>query len=178
MKNKLPTLILLAILFPLGMILGFSLGDQKTEERRQTAETQAKYAPYPELQNAAIADLVNQERAKTGVAALAYNAKLEASACAKADDMISRQYWAHTAPDGTHWRKFMDDAGYRYYRAGENLAYGQESNADVVTDWVGSATHMKNIQDPSYTEQGMCVRYGDFQGGKNAVIVNHFGRSL
>lgn len=178
MKNKLLTIILLAILFPLGMLAGSFINSQNTEDERRAAETQAEYSPYPKLQNTAIADLINQERAKNNIPVLAYNAQLEASACAKADDMLSKNYWSHVAPDGSHWAKFIDATGYRYYRVGENLAYGQLSNADVVTDWVGSETHLKNIKDAEFTEQGMCVRYGDFQGGKYAVTVNHFGRGL
>ncbi len=177
MKHQLPTLILLAVLFPLGMAFGHFVAREENEIERVEKVTAAQEAPYPELHAPAIADLVNTERTKAGLPALAYQPLLEASACAKADDMIAKNYWAHVAPDGTHWGSFIDKTGYGYYKAGENLAYGQQSDGTVVTDWMGSTTHKANIIS-DFTEQGMCVRYGTFQGGKYAIIVNHFGRPL
>ena len=174
-KNRIITIILLAILFPLGMFAGYQVGHQDTVARQKKADMEALHAPYPELHNNVIAEKINDERMKLGVAALSYNQQLEASACAKADDMIAENYWAHTAPDGTHWSKLIPAAGYVYYRAGENLAYGQRTDQEVVTDWMNSATHKANIVDPSFSEFGVCVRYGNFQGGQFAVIVNHFG---
>lgn len=169
--------IVLAVLFPLGILFGYSVGHRESTTEQVAQQLQAQEAPYPELHAPAIADLVNVERAKAGLPALAYNAQLEASACAKAEDMITQNYWNHIAPDGSNWSKFVDATGYQYYKAGENLAYGQRSNDMAVTDWMNSTTHKANIVD-QYTDQGMCVRYGAFQGGKYAVIVNHFGMPL
>lgn len=175
MKTNLITPLLLAILFPLGVLSGYILGNQTTVAKQYQAELQAKEAPYPELHTAALADLVNKERAKHNLPALAYNAQLESSACAKAEDMLAKNYWAHVSPEGVRGINLIEQAGYRYYSAGENLAYGQRSDDAVVTDWIGSTTHERNIIEPGFTEQGMCVKYGNFQGGKYALIVNHFG---
>src|SRR5258708_18901929 len=43
----------------------------------------------------------NQERAGQGLAALSNSDKLNQAALAKAQYMISHQFWAHFAPDGT-----------------------------------------------------------------------------
>lgn len=174
--KKLPIIVICVwALLSLGGFAGYLLGDRQAVAIQQKAELQAKEAPYPELHAAVLADLINKERARNNLPALAYNAQLESSACAKADDMLAKNYWAHVSPEGVRGINLIEQAGYRYYTAGENLAYGQRSDDAVVTDWIGSTTHERNIVDPGFTEQGMCVRYGNFQGGKYALIVNHFG---
>ena len=49
----------------------------------------------------------NIERKKAGLPPLTTNQALNEAALAKAQDMLSKQYWAHTAPDGTQpWAFF------------------------------------------------------------------------
>ncbi len=120
--------------------------------------------------------LVNKARTDNGLPALAVNEKLNASACAKADDMIARNYWAHDAPDGTAPWYFFDQAGYYYKYAGENQAYGHPTAKSTVEGWVKSPLHYKNIAMPDFTEMGMCSRLAPFQGRvQTNVMVNHFG---
>lgn len=174
-RNVIITRILLAVLFPLGMLAGYFVGNQATEQRQFQQDSQVKFAPYPDLHASVIADLVNSKRAEAGLQPLVYNTKLEATACQKAQDLIDRNYWAHQAPDGKQAWDLMSAAGYNYHRAGENLAYGQRTDQQVIDKWINSPTHEENITDNSFLEQGMCVKYGEFQGGRYAVIVNHFG---
>lgn len=121
--------------------------------------------------------LVNVERQKAGLSPLTTNEKLRTSACAKADDMIARNYWAHVAPDGAAPWYFFAKTGYDYAKAGENLAYGHPNETSLVNKWMSSPTHKENIVG-QFSEQGICVRVGDYQGGNYNVIVNHFGLPL
>src|SRR5689334_8799011 len=50
---------------------------------------------------AGLLDQTNQARAANGLGSLALNGKLDNGAQAKANDMIAKNYWSHTAPDGT-----------------------------------------------------------------------------
>ena len=160
--------------FAAGFGAAWSIVNHDVKERQTAYESQLSNAPYPELDAAHIAALVNEQRSVAGLSTLSYNAQLEASACAKADDMIAKDYWAHVSPSGTPPWTFFYQVGYNYYKAGENLAYGQRSDSQIVSNWMGSPTHKANIVGP-FTEQGMCVRYAKFQGINAALIVNHFG---
>jgi len=123
-----------------------------------------------------IYELINAERANAGLAPLATNTLLENSACAKAQHMIDNNYWGHVAPDGTQPWYFFDQAGYAYSRAGENLAYGHNTEESVISVWMNSPTHKENILG-DYQEDGLCVLNNiTYQGyvGTN-LIVHHFG---
>src|SRR5258706_1180735 len=93
---------------------------------------------FPQILGAAInistqdlLNLTNAERAKEGLSALTYNDKLATAARAKATDMFADDYWAHISPKTgkTPW-VFIQDAGYTYTYAGENLARGFTSAQD------------------------------------------------
>jgi len=123
-----------------------------------------------------IAD-TNAERQKQSVAALTESAKLDASAKAKADDILTRQYFAHIAPDGKTVSDTTAAQGYTYIKIGENLALGDfTSDSDLVTAWMNSPEHRANILDPDFTDMGVGVSYGMYQGRNTYVAVQHFGR--
>ena len=124
-----------------------------------------------------VEELVNIERVKAGLNRLEHNDILKDSACAKLDDMVAKNYWAHDSPDGTKPWFWFDQAGYKYTAAGENLAYGQINEERLVSDWVRSYTHYKVIKG-DYTQFAVCIKASKFQGGYNNLIVNHFGKPL
>ncbi|MDB5164505.1 MAG: hypothetical protein JWL89_131, partial [Candidatus Saccharibacteria bacterium] len=94
-------------------------------------------------------DSTNQQRISHKEANLQIDPQLSAAAQAKANDMVGRNYWAHTSPDGqTPW-SFITAAGYNYQSAGENLAYGFDNASGVVSGWMNSTEHRDNILDAS-----------------------------
>ncbi len=99
----------------------------------------------------------NSERQKSGVAPLKINSELNNAAKAKADDMVLKDYWSHNTPEGQDPWIFIDKTGYKYLKAGENLAYGFSNSNDTVTGWMNSKTHRENLLDSSYTEVGFGV---------------------
>lgn len=104
-----------------------------------------------------ILDLVNQDRASHGLAKLFLNPTLNLAALAKAQDMLSNNYFAHTSPSGAtpwHWFKTM---GYNYTYAGENLAEGYSDATDLEKSWMSSPRHRANILSPYYSEVGLAV---------------------
>jgi uncharacterized protein YkwD len=119
----------------------------------------------------------NAERAKLSVATVSESAQLDASASIKAEDILARQYFEHTAPDGRNVSNLVGDQGYTYIKIGENLALGDfVSDADVVTAWMNSPGHRANILDPDFKEMGVGVAYGMYKGHNVYVAVQHFGR--
>ena len=98
--------------------------------------------------------LTNAKRIEAGLSPLQLNKKLNESAKLKAEDMLSKSYWAHDAPDGTEPWYFFDKVRYSYSSAGENLAFGYLTGDAMVTGWMNSLEHKKNILDPKYKEVG------------------------
>ena len=119
----------------------------------------------------------NTQRSQNGVATLTESAQLDASAEVKAKDILARQYFEHTAPDGKTVSDLVGEQGYTYIKIGENLALGDfTSDADVVTAWMNSPGHRANILDPEFQQIGVGVAYGLYQGQYVYVAVQHFGR--
>jgi uncharacterized protein YkwD len=119
----------------------------------------------------------NSERSKNAKTKLTENKALDRSAQVKAEDMLKRQYFAHEAPDGRTVSDLVDDQGYAYLKIGENLALGNfASDADVVTAWMNSPGHRANILDGQYTEIGVGVARGLYEGHTVYFAVQHFGR--
>ncbi|WP_010238254.1 CAP domain-containing protein [Clostridium arbusti] len=99
--------------------------------------------------------LVNVERSKSGLAPLKANADLSKVATAKAQDMIDKNYFSHTSPTYGSPFDMMTKFGIKYTAAGENIAYGQKTPADVMNGWMNSPGHKANILNSNFTEIGV-----------------------
>jgi len=99
--------------------------------------------------------LVNEERAKRGLAALTANWELGRVARYKSQDMIDKGYFSHDSPTyGTPFR-MMENFGIKFTAAGENIAYGQRTPQEVMNAWMNSPGHRNNILSSSYTQIGV-----------------------
>lgn len=117
----------------------------------------------------------NAERAKEGLAPLQLNGVLAQAALAKGQDMFSNQYWAHTSPTGKEPWAFMQESGYVYSVAGENLARDFDTTPAMIQAWMNSPTHRANIVHPKYTEIGVAVINGNLDGVDTTLVVQMFG---
>lgn len=131
-----------------------------------------------DLSTAGLLSETNQKRTSSGVSSLALSNKLAQAAQTKAEDMVTRDYWAHTTPEGKAPWTFIEASGYDYQKAGENLAYGFASSKDTVAGWMNSPTHKANLMDKDYTEVGFgYANAPDFQqDGPETVVVAMYGR--
>jgi hypothetical protein len=122
----------------------------------------------------------NQRRAENGAGALTNNAALNAAAQAKANDMMTRDYWSHNTPDGNPPWVFIDNAGYAYQKAGENLAYGFATGEDTVAGWMNSPSHKDNMLNIDYKDVGFgFVNAPNFVGtGNETIVVAEYGTPL
>ena len=102
-----------------------------------------------------VLDLVNQERAKTGLSSLNRDEELSNVAMVKAQDMYNNHYFDHNSP--THGSPFdmMKEFGITYNTAGENIAKGQTTPTQVMKEWMNSPGHKANILNNSYTHIGI-----------------------
>lgn len=119
----------------------------------------------------------NNKRLANGETSLSLNSQLESAAQAKANDMVSRDYWSHNTPDGKQPWTFIIAAGYTYQLAGENLAYGFDSSESVLTGWMNSPEHKANILNAGYKDVGFGIASSpNFVGtGPETVVVAMYG---
>ncbi len=125
---------------------------------------------------AVLVDLANNDRISAGVERLASNDALTRAAQAKASDMASRGYFAHTSPDGREPWDFMKDAQYNFEYAGENLAIQFADSEQVEKAWLDSAPHRANLLDTRFTEVGIATAQGFYQGQSTVFVVQMFGK--
>ncbi|MEI6481150.1 MAG: CAP domain-containing protein [Candidatus Saccharibacteria bacterium] len=99
----------------------------------------------------------NNQRAANALGGLALNGQLNSAAQAKANDMVTRDYWSHNTPEGNPPWVFITNAGYSYNRAGENLAYGYATSNDTIVAWMNSPTHRENLLETHFTQVGFGI---------------------
>lgn len=102
-----------------------------------------------------VVNLVNSERAKQGLGALANNWELQRVAETKARDLTDKNYFSHTSPTYGSPFDMMKSFGIKYSSAGENIAKGQRTPQEVMTAWMNSSGHRANILNSSYTQIGV-----------------------
>ncbi len=90
-----------------------------------------------------VLSIVNAERVKYGLSALTYDSTLAKAADIRAKEI--RTLFSHTRPDGRSCFTVLDEVGYSYRSAGENIAYGQRSASEVMNAWMNSEGHRANI---------------------------------
>lgn len=100
---------------------------------------------------------VNAQRKSAGLRALAADPKLDQAAQNHACWMGRTGTFSHKGQGGSLPKKRIKATGYQTRLTAENIAFGQTSGAQVVTEWMGSAGHRKNILLPGVTEQGIGV---------------------
>jgi uncharacterized protein YkwD len=138
----------------------------------------ATLAYATEMSRSALLSATNIQRNSNGQSSLSINDKLNAAAQAKANDMVSRNYWSHNTPDGKEPWVFFDAQGYIYTKAGENLAYGFDTSDAAIIGWMNSPTHKANLLDSVFTEVGFgFANSSDFvTTGEETIVVAEYGR--
>jgi uncharacterized protein YkwD len=106
--------------------------------------------------------LHNQARAAAGLPPLQINATLVAVADERAVDMATNNYFSHTSPSGETAFSLLEDYGFGYSAAGENIARNNypESEAASVSfqGFMNSPGHRANILEDNYTHVGISYR--------------------
>lgn len=122
----------------------------------------------------------NEDRKENGdLSPLMENEKLNLSAQKKLEDMFANQYFEHISPNGEGVSDLSKEAGYEYILIGENLAMGDFKDDRALMDaWMASPGHRANILNPKYTEIGIAVGKGRFEGNDIWMAVSHFGTPL
>ena len=99
-------------------------------------------------------ELVNQERAREGLTALVFDARVTELAMRRAAEC--QVSYSHTRPNGTSCFTINDDGYYSEgYLRGENIAIGYQSAEAVMNGWMNSSGHRSNIMGSGHQSIGI-----------------------
>ena len=119
----------------------------------------------------AIFSFTNDNRLDNDLNYLKRNSLLDEAANLKAEDMASEEYFAHTSPEGLKAWDFINKVGYKFNSAGENLAINFLDSQDTINAWMDSPTHRANILNNNFTEIGIGMAKGEYEGKETIFIV-------
>ncbi|WP_235880127.1 CAP domain-containing protein [Polyangium aurulentum] len=115
-----------------------------------------------------VLELVNQRRAagatcggvaKPKVAALTFDERLRCAARKHSKDMGDKNFFSHTGSNGSSPWQRINNAGYSYTAAAENIAAGQNTPESVVDGWMKSTGHCNNIMAGNLKHLGVGYYY-------------------
>ena len=125
-----------------------------TEPEQSAAQpTESQASEFRTAYENEVISLVNAERAKVGLPALSADSGAVDVAHIRAKEIV--QSFSHTRPDGRSCFTAAADSGVSYRTAGENIAYGYATPQQVVSGWMNSEGHRKNILSSSFTKIGV-----------------------
>lgn len=102
----------------------------------------------------------NAQRAAQGLPPLRLDPAVQQAAQAHAHAMAASGRMAHVGVgDGSPWSR-LEEAGYDYSDAAENVAAWQPDVASVMSAWMNSPGHRINILGP-YRDCGMALAYSN-----------------
>ncbi|MEI7720250.1 MAG: CAP domain-containing protein [bacterium] len=127
---------------------------------------------------AVVIALTDQERTTNQLGGLTANSLLTQAAQEAANDMATRGYFAHVSPDGKNPWYWLGQVGYQYQYAGENLAVNFDDSQQLVNAWMDSPTHRANLLGANYTETGVGMASGVYQGQQVVFVVQFYTSPL
>ena len=97
---------------------------------------------------------VNHIRAQLGCKPIKVAKKLNKSAQGHANDMSAKGYFSHTSADGRSWVSRQRATGWKQ-PGGENIARGFGAAGSVMTAWMNSPGHRRNIVNCNFRYIGV-----------------------
>lgn len=123
----------------------------------KAAAVEAHYTTgFLSVQEREAGNLLNSDRSRYNLPALAIDPALSSIARIKSQDMLSNGYFAHTSPTYGDVRDMLTHFGYAYTAAGENIArYATLEKAQAAL--MSSPGHRRNILSSAYTKAGVGI---------------------
>lgn len=132
-----------------------------------THKPNAAECPFGDYKSALVS-AVNAMRANTqvcggvlypAVRALGWSSQLESAATFHSNDMAVNNFVDHPGSNGQRIGARTTAAGYSYSKVGENIAAGQTSASQAVSDWLASPSHCANIMTALFVDMGASCKY-------------------
>ena len=163
--NKLFIAIILLLTGGVIYLANYEVKSAETAPTQATEQVKAPVVTVSMLDADILFNMVNEERAKAGVKPLTRDARLDATAKARSDDMVARNYFSHDDPMTGAKMINKQDAG---CKMSENIISSgtTDRNSAAINWWLGSKSHKDAMLNPKYTKTGIGVN-GD-------IGVQHF----
>jgi uncharacterized protein YkwD len=94
--------------------------------------------------------LINKQRVDHGLPALRHSSRLSQAAQHWSDTLVTIDAFTH----GNFAGRILA-AGVNFRFAGENIGTGQATPSQIVSAWMASTDHCRNILDPDFSELGL-----------------------
>lgn len=108
---------------------------------------------------AAMVTALNHDRTVHGLVAVRVDARLMAIARARSDDMVAKNYFSHTQPDGRNVFDILSAQHITWYGAGEIIAWNNYPTDSTVSaanrQWVESPGHFAILMSKDYNYVGV-----------------------
>jgi uncharacterized protein YkwD len=104
---------------------------------------------------------VNSTRSQYGIGSLLLNPALSSIARSRSADMINRNYFSHTTPDGKNIFAILNENGFSWQFAGENIYQcspaGMGSESAILNTWMSSPSHRDNLLNRAFNQVGIGI---------------------
>src|SRR5581483_3792997 len=101
-------------------------------------------AVSPQELRVAVICLTDQQRVRFGLPILSENPLLDNSAQRWTDSMVASSALTH----GAHFARRITATGYDWSTVGENIGTGYSTPSEIVSAWMASSDHCRNILNP------------------------------
>ena len=109
--------------------------------------------------------MVNNYRAENGVAELKWAVDMADAARRHSQDMVNRDFFDHTNPDGVDVAGRLDNLGIAWLALGENIARTSENTEEpakaALNVWKESSGHEANMVNATFEESGVGIVIGN-----------------
>ncbi|MBS1304324.1 CAP domain-containing protein [Loktanella sp. SALINAS62] len=143
-----------------------TIADEPSVASRSTTSV----GPLTTAQDANFGRLLNDYRLASGVGSVQFDSRLNRAAQKHTDDMVKRGYFNHVSPEGKDVGDRARAEGYNYRFVAENIAWRQQSDAEVLKDWKNSKSHDAALKDGRAEDFGLGVS-GSGNNTKWALVV-------
>lgn len=141
------------VMLMLHLTSGCTDSDAKIVDRPVVSHAVAKLDPK------AAQKVINAYRGAKGLKPLSLDPRLMAAAKAHSADLAAHDSMSHSGSDGSSPWSRIQRAGYHARLGAENVAVGQISLDEVVTDWKHSSKHNENLLQRDATAMGIALVY-------------------
>lgn len=128
-----------------------------------TAAAAAQSCVAPANVNAMATEIaagLNANRRAQGQAPLRFNRRLGQAAMVHACDMLVHDFFDHRGTDGSSSQSRVRTAGYQDCIVAENIAWGYPRSEQIISGWMNSPGHRRNMLHPRIEEFGVGITQG------------------
>ena len=110
-----------------------------------------------------VIELINEVRAKgvkcgnnyyKATTPVVWNEKLGKASLHHSLDMAQNGFLGHSGSDGSSIKERLSRVHYKWMTYGENVGEGYQTPGEMVSGWLKSTSHCKNIMNPDFKEAG------------------------